>query len=348
MKNNRLLYVLIIILTIWCIVLTSLLTNKQDNSSTEVVNEYNISGFSTDFTKVVDEQKDSIVTISCSGNTATGFVYKQVDNTIYILTAYHAVSDSNAINVNFINSFSCSAELVGQSIYADIAVLKITSPYTVEPLELGDSTLLSSGEFIICLGTPSSIDYESSVELGMVSNDARCIANSITVDDTVNNYYLDVIQLSANLRPGYSGSPVLNMEGEVVGVNTMSLDSKFNFAITSNEVSIIADKIINGEKINKYQLGIKETYVNKMPLFERSSLNLPVDVLSGLYVNNVIESSIAQSAGIKVGDVITSINGTKIENLNDYLNAVYVKTDAFEFEIIRNGEVSTLRVDLNA
>lgn len=347
MKNNRLIYILLIGLFIWCVILTSIFVNKNDENQTEVVNEYNITGFSTDFTKIVDEKKNSIVTITTNGTVASGFVYKQDGDNIYIVTAYHAVSEADSCTVSFVNGYATEAEVIGKSIYGDVAVLKIESPYIVEPLKLGDCTKLSAGEYVVSIGTPVSIEYQNSVEIGMVSNSVRSIINSVTAEDKTVNYYIDAIQLSSNLKPGYSGSPVINMNGDVIGMNTMSLINSFNFAITSNEMSIIADRIINGEVVTKYQLGVKGSYINQMELFERSSLDLSVDVLDGMYVMDIIDNSLAQVAGVKKGDVIISINGQTISNFVDYLNVVYTQTDSFEFVVLSEGVTNTYTVEIN-
>ena len=345
MKNNRLLYLLIIILTIWCIVLTTMSINN-DSSPKEVVNEVNVTGITTDLTKIVEDKKDSLVTINASGNVGSGFIYKQDGENIYIVTAHHSVADANSYYVYFANNMGMNAELVGSNIYADLAVLKIKSPYNIDTLNLADVTLSKSGEFVVCIGTPTSVEFDASIELGMLSN-VRTIENSITVDDKNINYYIDVIQLSSNLKPGYSGAPVLNMNGEVIGMVTMNLQEGFNFAITPNEIKIIADKLINNEQVTKYQLGIKGTYITDMPMFERSNLNLSVETINGLYVEKLLDNSIALIAGVKTGDVIISINEVELNSINDYLNVVYSETNSFNFVVLRDNSTITYTVIIN-
>lgn len=347
MKNNRLVYILIAILVIWCISLTVITVNLDKKETQEIVNEYNVTGFSTDFTRIIDEKKASIVTISANGNISTGFVYKQEGETVYIITSYHGIADANSIYVNFENGTNTNATLIGKNIYADIAVVSITTPYDIEPLVLADADVVNSGEFVISIGTPVSAEYSNSVEIGMISNNIRTIENDISVNEEKIVYYLDVLQLSSNLKPGYSGSPVLNMNGEVIGIATMSLDDRFNFAITSNEAKIIADKLIANETIKKYQLGIKGSYIKDMPLYERTNLNLPVDVTYGLYVNKLMDNSVGNTAGIKSNDVILEINGTKLNSINDYLNVVYSETESLEFVLFRNGETIVSKVEIN-
>lgn len=347
MKNNRLIYILITILLIWCIALTIIISNNKNDSNNEVINEYTVQGFSTDFTKVIDERSSSIVTINANGTISTGFIYSQDGDDVYIITSYHGLSTNSQCIVNFKSGYKTNASVIGQSIYADIAVLKAELPFDVEPLILSDAEKTSAGEFAICIGTPTSLDYRGSIEIGMVSNNIVTIENNINVNEENIIYYMDVLQLSSNLKPGFSGSPVLNMGGEVIGVVTMSLVDGYNFAITANETKIIADKIIAGENTKKYQLGIKGTYIEDMPLYERTNLNLPVDVTYGLFVNRLMDNSFALNSGLKTDDVITSINGVKLNNINDYLSVVYSDTNSFDFEVYRNGEVLNIKVSIN-
>ena len=346
-NNNRLAYLLIGLLVVWSLILTVFVFDKDDRTnSTQIVNEYKVDGFSTDFTEVIDVNKTSVVSINCNGAISSGFVYKQDDNKVYIVTTYHGLN-GGVISVSFNNVFNAYASLLGHDKYSDLAVIQIESPYSIKPLTLADSSILKDGEFVVSIGTPSSFEYAGSVELGMVSSDTRVIENSITVDDVTSNYYLDVIQLSANLKPGYSGSPVLNMNGEVVGMVTMNIQDGFNFAITSNEIKIIADKLISEQQVTKYQLGIKGSYIENMPMFERSNLNLSVETIYGLYVEKLLDGSVALPAGIKAGDVILSINDVELHNMNDYLNVVYSETGSLKFEVLRDGSISNYTVNLN-
>lgn len=346
-KNNRLIYLLIILLVIWCIVLSSIITKNRNEETLSNINEIEVTGISTDFTKIIDEKSDSIVAINASGNISSGFIYSHDNENVYIITSYHGVVEAGSYNVHFKNGYSVYAELVGKDIYADLAVLKAKIPYDTTILDLGDSSLCKAGEFVIAIGTPFSLEYSHSTELGMISNNIKTIENNIEVDKNDITYFLDVLQLSSNMKPGYSGSPIINMNGEVIGMVTMSLDERFNFAITANEIKIIADKLIDGELIKKYQLGIKGNYVSEMPLFERSGLNLTIDTIYGLYVEKVLEESIGAVAGIQKGDVILSINDVSINNINDYLSVVYGEYDSIEFEILRGDATFKSKVDIN-
>ena len=117
--------------------------------------------------------------------------------------------------------------------------------------------------------------------------------------------------------------------------------------LTTHEIKIIADKIISGENVKKYQLGIKGNYICNMQSFEKSNLNIPVDIINGLYIRKLMDNSIASISGVKTGDILLSINGTKLNNLNDYLAVVYSETNYFDFEVYRDGEIINYRIDIN-
>lgn len=342
MKNsNRPIYLLLILIVIWLLVLSFRPNNNPNNENIQI-NENNVSGFSTDFTRIVEDNSDGIVTVVSDTDTASGFVYRQSEDTVYILSAYHCVEGAGHINVIFGSSYQCNAILVGYDRYCDLAVLAIKTPYEIKPLKLSDSTLLHAGEFVINIGTPLSQEYSGSVNMAMVALPLLSIENSITADNERENYYLDVIELSSNLVSGYSGSPVLNMNGEVCGMNTMALSEDISFALTINEIRKVADLIISGNEYKRNMLGIKEVYVKDMENYEKSNLNLNIDNINGIYIQKLRDDSIAYSAGIRQGDIILNINGSDINSLNDYLDICYADAGSFVFTVLRNGETLIL------
>ena len=342
--NKRLIYIILTVIIIWLIALTFRNVDSSSNNNTTNINEYNVSGFSTDFTKIIDENRSSIVTINADNTISSGFVYRQDNNDVYVVSSYHGITNANNISVILDSSYSVNATLVGYDYLGDIAILKLSSPYMINGLKIGDSTLLKEGEFVISVGTPLSLDYAASAQLAMISKGNLTIENSITYNNEQYNYYLDVIQLSSNLPKGYSGSPILNMNGEVVGMNIMDLNNELNFALTVNELRIVADKIINNEEINKHQFGIKGKYIVNMPNYEKTNLNLDIEIISGIYVQKVKENSLAMLAGVKAGDILTKINDDIITTLDDYLNVSYKQAENIVFEVIRNNQITTLGV----
>ena len=340
MKNNRLLYVLIVILAIWLGFVSREVFSGRENNSQNIINQYNVTGFSTDFTRIIDEINPSVVTINADGNISSGFIYAQNGDDVYILSTYHGVSGANNINITFASTYSQKAEIIGHDNFTDLSVLKVSTPYQMQKLKVGDSNLLKKGEFVICIGTPVSMDYASSVELGMISLKNVTVENTVTVEDERLNYYLNLIELSANLLNGYSGSPLINMNGEFVGMMTMNLSNSFNFAITANEIQKVADMIIDNKEVIRNNLGVKGSYVSEMYNYEKANLNISIDTINGIYVSKIKEGSLAYEAGVKSGDIILSINNKQIFTINDYLDVMYSEdVEEFVFEYLHNSEV---------
>ena len=341
-KNNRLIYILILILSVWLMILS--FRPNSIVSRQEIINEYNVSGFSTDFSKVVEDNSSSIVSIGADGSVLSGFIYRQDGDKVYVLTAYHGIENASGINVVFGSSYSVNAVMKGYDIYTDLAVLELECPYRVSPVRIGDATLLKKVEFVICIGTPVSLDYAGSVQLGMIANERLTIENSVTVNYETYEYCLDVIELSSSLIPGYSGGPLLNMNGEVTGMITMSLDDRMCFALTANEIKAVAEKIISEQDGMKADIGIKGTYIKEMPNYEKANLNLDIQTISGLFVQKVMDDSLAFTVGVKPGDIVVKINDVPLDGLNEYLQISYQPYETYSFEVLRNGETLTLSI----
>ena len=338
MKNNRLLYLLIIIVFVWLGFLTASLNKQKQVDNTSIVTEVNVNGFSTDFTHIVEENAPAVVSISADGAIQSGFVYKQDKDRVYIVTAYHGVVQADSITVYFGSSYIVNGELIGHDIYTDIAVLAINTPYEIAPLKLGDASLLKKGEFVISIGTPSSLDYAGTVSLAMIADKNVTIENIISVEDERYVYYLDMIETDAELKNGYSGSPILNMAGELVGMNTMSYNTDFALGVSANEIRVITENIINDLEPIRYIIGVKGSYIRDMYNYEKVNLNISLETISGLYVSKVREGSLAYEAGIRAGDVITAINGITINGLNDYLSVIHTPVDNISFDYVRGSD----------
>lgn len=348
MKNNRLLYLLIIILVIWNIILTTLLVNKKEDkpiNQTSVI-ETNVTGFSTDLTKVVEQTKSSVVIVETNGTISSGFIYSTNENKVYIISSYHAVADASFIKVMFASGASYDATLLGKDIYSDVAVLELDANFEVLPISLGDSSLIKDGEFMICVGTPKATQYAFSKELALVSSSLKTISNSITSDDATYDYYMSVIQLNADVSDGYSGSPLFNMNGELVGMITMRDDAAV-FALPVNELKIVADKLIAEGECNKIQLGFKGSFVSELETYEKNQLNIPLDINDGCYISGVKANSLANNIGLKVGDILMSINDVTLNSHDDLLAVEYTDATSFTLEVTRNNESITLVGSIN-
>jgi len=348
MKNNRLIYLLIILLTIWCVVLTSFYIDQKENSGTNstTIIENKINGFSSDITETVEQVKANTVLVESTTSTMSGVIYGQRDNKVCVLTCYHGLSGSSIYRVVLDNGLEYEANLIGYDIYGDVALLEIDGDLMMPTLNLGSSSLLKDGEFLITLGTQKSKEYSNSVALMLVSSKLRTISNSITYSGKNYDYYTSVIQLNGNIANGYSGSAVYNLAGEMVGMITMKDDTTV-FALPINEIKLIVNNILSDNPISKLQMGIKGEFIQEMENYEKNNLGISLEVNSGFYVINTKNYSLASNLGIKNGDIVLSINGNAMNTYSDLLYFEYEENKEFNITLIRQGEEMNLVGSIN-
>ncbi|MDP3508725.1 MAG: trypsin-like peptidase domain-containing protein [Candidatus Melainabacteria bacterium] len=229
--------------------------------------------------------------------TGSGFVIRSDG---YILTNAHLVKAATDIRVSLTDKRSFEAEVVGVDSFSDLAVLKINAS-ELPALKLGCSEKLRPGEFAIAIGSPLGFDH--TVTLGIISAVGRTIANPNTGN-------ANFIQTDAAINPGNSGGPLLNLRGEVIGVNTaMQADAQnIGFSTPIDLAKSVADDLINHRSISRPWLGIGMSELNET---HAKSLGLPLTT-KGVFISKVYEGSPAQQAGIEPGDIIQKLEGNKI------------------------------------
>lgn len=194
MKNNRLWYLLFAIGFIWLLVLSISFFNQRNLTEINEIKEYNVSGFSTDLSKVYDQNKSSIVALEQNDSISTGFIYTKKDNLVYIVSTYHGVSNGNNVNVYFNNDVKAKATVYKYDIYSDLALIECEFDYDIKPIVLGNSSLIKTGEFVLGIGSVNSLEYDYSSQFGMIASKNRQILNHITYEGNRHDYYLDLIQ----------------------------------------------------------------------------------------------------------------------------------------------------------
>ena len=337
MKNKRLIYLLIAVIFVWLIVVTSLLLTKTDNNNNNEINNFVVSGFSTDFTKVVDKNKSSIVSIEQDGKVSTGFIYSKNKESLYVVSSLHAINEDNSVDIFLNNGEKLKGTVVDSNAQIDIALIECSCKFEVLPVTFGDSKLLNDGEFVLAIGTNGSLKYDFSTAFGIVSSKYREIENKITYKDVTYDYYLSVIQLGGDFTNGYSGSPIFNMNGEVVGLITMK-DGGVTLATTVNEAKLVIEKMISDNKCHRLDFGISGKFINELENYEAASLNISVDVPSGYIISDIRQNSLAYNMGLAKGDIVVSINDKEIIDLDSLLSIMYSEEKSYTFNIIRNNE----------
>ena len=333
---------------IWLLIVSSIaISNNNNDSNGTNIEEVRVTGFSTDFSEVIKNTKSSMVAVEQNGKVSSGFIYKKKDDLVYVATSFHGISESENANVTFNNGVKVNGKVYGSDLFADVALLECDFPFDVQELKFGDSTLLKDGEFVLSIGTNNSMDYAFSNKFGMVSKNYQEIKNQISFNEENYEYYLGLIQLSGDFTNGYSGAPVLNMNGELVGSILMK-DDDITFALTGDELKKVLDCLYNNLSYRHVNFGFKGKYIKDLENYEVNSLNINVDLSEGYYVSEVLPFSFASKIGILKADVITKINDVKLVDSNSLLSLMYSEELNFTFEIIRNGEKIKLQGVIDA
>jgi 2-alkenal reductase len=277
-----------------------------------------------------------------SGGTSSGSGII-ISETGEILTNNHVVEGGESFAITLANGDELPAELLGADAYTDLAVLRVKGQMPAVA-ELGSSDFLSPGETVIAIGSPLG-DFKNTVTAGVISALGRSL-------DTGNGYLMEgLIQTDAAINVGNSGGPLVNLSGQVIGINTLIVRSSesgsvaegLGFAIPSSTARIVAAQLIESGQIKRPYLGINGQPID--PQIARR-YNLPVEY--GLYIFNVFSGSPAASAGLQEGDIITQFDSTPIDEEHPYLNVLYnfQAGDIVEITFARGNRILQVEVTL--
>jgi serine protease Do len=264
----------------------------------------------------------------------SGFVY---DNRGHIVTNNHVVENAEKIEVAFYDGVTASAKVVGTDKQSDVAVIKVDTT-TYPPLPKGDSVTLKVGELVMAVGSPFQLSQ--SVTTGIISALDR---NSVGIND-----YESFIQTDAPINRGNSGGPLVNMNGEVIGVNSAIVSGSsgndgIGFAIPIKLATSVADMLIKDGKVHYARIGIELA-----PLTPALARQLGLDESTkGVFVGNVLEGSPADKAGLKQGDVITGFAGEKVNDRSSFRLKVATSevSKAYELVYLRDGQKRTTSIE---
>lgn len=254
----------------------------------------------------------------------------------YILTNYHVIKGAKEVKVTLSTGKEVNASVVNYDETQDVAMLKLENGVKVPAVaELGNSEDVKPGEDVIAIGTPLSKNFASTVTKGVVSAVGRTV-------ETSSGKQLNLIQTDTAINPGNSGGPLVNSQGQVIGINTLKLAGEaegMGFAIPINEVKekldVLSKPILN--------IGIKVREINK-------DLSKEINLPQGIYVSEVEAFSPAEKAGIKPGDVIIGFDGKKIKTFDELKDIKDTKKegDKVSIEVVRDGKKLNTNVTLTS
>jgi serine protease Do len=265
----------------------------------------------------------------------SGFI---VSDDGYILTNNHLVSDAEKILVKVKENSEVEAKVIGTDPDTDVAVIKIDTK-DLTHLELADSDKLEVGEWVVAIGNPFRLSH--TVTAGIVSAKGRSGFRLAEFED--------YIQTDAAINPGNSGGPLLNLDGEVVGINTFIISQSggymgIGFAIPINIVKFVYQRLVEGGEVERGYLGI---YYEELTPETAPTFGLDKDT-KGVAIAQVIEDSAAEKAGLKRYDVIVELDDKSVENGNEFLNRVAMLKPGTKVKIavLRDGKRKTLTAKL--
>ena len=315
--------------------------NKQATSSSDSLYG-NVTGGST------SSSSGSLETAS----EGSGVIYKKSGNVAYVVTNNHVVSGSSEIQVILSNGKTVDAQIVGTDETTDLAVLKINAANVTTVATFGNSNDIAAGQDVIAIGSPMGSEYANTVTKGIISATKR------TVKASDSSVATTVIQTDAAINSGNSGGPLVNMAGQVIGINSMKLASStdgtsvegMGFSIPSNEVVRVINQLIKNGKITRPMLGVSLLDLSDVSSSQQQSvLNLPTSVTKGVVVMKVESGYPAANTGLQQYDVITAINGKKVTDAGDLKTVLYKYKvgDTVTLTYYRDGSKKTAKVELN-
>jgi S1-C subfamily serine protease len=307
-----------------------------------------------DLIQLYQQANPSVVYIITPSGSGSGFVYSQDG---YIVTNNHVVEGSNSFEVVFSNGDRENADLIGADVDGDLAVIQVSSlPDGVQPLTLAEPDTLQVGQFVAAIGNP--FGEQGSMSFGIVSGLGRSLPSQRGVTGGSTYSLPEVIQTDAPINPGNSGGPLLNLSGEVVGINAAiesqsGTSSGVGFSIPVAAVRLIVPSLIQSGSYQYPYIGA--SFASEIGLQEQTQLGLPQT--QGAYLVEVTPGSPADQAGLQAadpttgegGDLIVAIDGQPIQNfgdLNSYLVFHTQPGQTIQLSVLRGGQQITLQLTL--
>ncbi len=310
--------------------------------------------YATRITEVVEKTSPAVVTILAKIPGQITFFGQEPDQQVsgsgviissdgYIITNNHVVEDAKEVEIILPGGSRIPAEIVGTDQFADLAVLKIEGDKATSPASFGNSEMLSPGETVIAIGSPLG-KFQNTVTVGVVSATDRSLRIS-------ENYQMEgLIQTDAAINQGNSGGPLIDLDGEVIGINTLivrggasAVAEGLGFAIPSNRAKAIAEQIIDKGYFSRPYLGINWEWITPRIA---TAYNLPVEW--GAFISQVAPDSPASQAGLQEEDIIVQFGERKLNENNPFINALYDHSprDQVMLTVIRDGKTIEIEVTL--
>lgn len=308
--------------------------------------------------EAIEKVYDSVLCIEVMdsrGNllgSGTGFVYSKDEKYGYILTNAHVVESGTNIVGTLTSGVEVKLERLGIDTYMDLAVLRMDAKNIIKVATLGNTKNTNIGGTVFTVGSPMGKEFLGTVTKGILSNKDRYVERS-TGTYSSETVIVKVIQTDAAISPGNSGGPLVNVSGDVIGINSMKLvDSSvegMGFAIPIEDALEYINDLENKRTIKRPYIGVSvyDILTNKDYLISRGA-NIPENLNYGIYIIDVEETGSAYKSGIRKNDIITHVNDVKIDNLAKFKYELFKHKigESIEVTYYRNNKKAKLKIEL--
>lgn len=296
---------------------------------------------STQITDIVGEVSPAVVGINNIQNTGefwdkeedgqlftgSGVIYKQDDGNAYVITNHHVIEGADELEVVMYDDTNLKAELLGSDLFSDLAVLRMDGTQIEKTIERGSSGSIKVGEPAIAIGNPLGHMFAGSVTQGVISGTERTIPQDFDQDGRP-DWQAEVIQTDAAINPGNSGGALINMDGQLIGINSMKINEEavegIGFSIPIDTAWPIVQDLEQTGKVMRPFLGVEIYSLNEVPHSEWSdTLHVPEELEGGVYIWSVDPQSPAAEAGLDSLDVITALDGKEVMDVIDLRKILY-------------------------
>lgn len=322
----------------------------------------------TDVTGAVEKAGDAVVGVTNlqagggmfgqqgetqEAGTGSGVIYKKEGDSAFIVTNNHVIDGSDQVEVTLADGTKEEATVLGGDQWTDLAVLQISGENVETVAEFGDSQALKPGEPVIAIGNPLGLQFSGSVTTGVVSGVERTIPVDINQDGQV-DWQAEVIQTDAAINPGNSGGALVNIQGQLIGINSMKIAQSsvegIGLAIPIDMAQPIIQDLESTGEVDRPTMGITLFDLANVPaVYQQEELNLPEEVTTGVVIERVVPNSAAANAGLQDMDVIVEMDGKKINNSMGLRQHLYTEKsvgDEMQVKVYRNGEMIEVNMTL--
>lgn len=356
---------------------TTLQLSQKQNSGTTTTTTVSKTAVKNEnsTTQAVDKVKDAVVSvITYSSNSqnsllgsdetdtdtnaeqvyseGSGVIYKKEGDTAYLVTNTHVINGAKKVDIRLADGTKVPGEIVGSDTYSDIAVVKIAADKVTTVAEFGDSSQLTVGETAIAIGSPLGSEYANTVTQGIVSSLNRNVSLKSEDGQAIST---NAIQTDTAINPGNSGGPLINIQGQVIGITSSKIASNggtsvegLGFAIPANDVINIIKQLEKDGKVTRPALGIHMVNLSNLSTTDLQKLKLPRNVTSGVAVRSV-QKNMPANGHLQQYDVITKIDDKAISSTTELQSALYSHSigDSMTVTYYRDGKEETTTIKLD-